>query len=165
VKQTFQDKNKEDTKIGQTEYKCANGSVFLSLKNMLSQEALNSINTMQGLTVDIDSDDMEIPTNSKEGDQLNDVVIKITALSNGIPLMALNANVTNIICQGHEKITTPAGIFDCLLITNDTNINSGYMKTSAKSKQWLTKGVGLVKIENYDDVGSLVSIMELNETQ
>tara|TARA_B100000809_G_C14952123_1_gene464256 strand:- start:566 stop:805 length:240 start_codon:yes stop_codon:yes gene_type:complete len=38
VKQTFQDKNKKDTKIAQTEYKYANGWEFLSLKNMLPRE-------------------------------------------------------------------------------------------------------------------------------
>ena len=90
VKQTFQDKNKKDTKIAQTEYKYANGWEFLSLKNMLPRETWNSINTIQGLTVHIESNDLKIHNNSKEENKLTDVVIKITALVNGIPIIKFN---------------------------------------------------------------------------
>ena len=45
---------------------------------------------MQGLTVHIESNDLKIHNNSKEENKLTDVVIKITALVNGIPIIKFN---------------------------------------------------------------------------
>ena len=161
IKQTFKGKNGDTTKIGFTEYKYENGSTFLSIEDIIPQQAIRSIEGMQGISITIDADDMEIPINTKKGDKLKDVIIKITAKKNGISLMTINAEVTNITCEGTEEITTPSGVYSCLVISNNTNINSGYMKNSAISKQWLAKGVGLVKIKNYKNGGHLVSSMEL----
>ena len=163
VKQTFQDKNKQETKIGNTEYKCKDGSVFLSIRSMLPHEVLNSIEGMQGITIELHADEMEIPANSKKGDQLKDVKITITAKSNGIPMMTFNAAITNIICKGHEKLTTATGLYNCLKITSNTVIDSGYMKTTARSTLWFAKDIGLLQIHNLDEQGKPVSSMVLNK--
>lgn len=165
VNQTFKDANDQETKVGKTEYRCENGSVFLDIKNMIPKDALNAIEGMQGISIVIDADEMEVPIKSKKGDKLNDVSIKITAKNNGFPIMSANADVTNIVCQGKESVKTSAGTFDCLTISNDVNADSGYMKLAAKSKQWLAKGIGVVKVVNYDDAGSVVSIMELQSIE
>ena len=86
VKQTFKGKNGDTTKIGYTEYRYENGSAFLSIKDMIPQQAISSIEGMQGISIIIDADDLEIPTNTKKEDQLKNVLIKITAKTNGVSI-------------------------------------------------------------------------------
>ena len=91
--------------------------------------------------------------------------MKVTAKNNGIPIMTINAHVTNVICQGKETITAAGNSYECLVISNDTNVDSGFMKVAAKSKQWLAKGVGIVKVQNYNAAGRLVSSMVLDKVE
>ena len=62
VKQIFKDQNGKETKIGKTEYKCENGTVFLNIKSMIPRQALKSIEGMQGVSIVINADELEIPT-------------------------------------------------------------------------------------------------------
>lgn len=59
-----------------------------------------------------------------------------------------------------EKITVPAGTFDCAVITytEDTKILFDKLKSY---KTWYAKGVGIVKNEEYDKKGKLESRSEL----
>ncbi len=49
---------------------------------------------------------------------------------------------------GKEKITTPAGTFDCFVIAYDTNVEMMGTSHKSSSKQWIAEGVGLVKQED-----------------
>ena len=56
----------------------------------------------------------------------------------------------------NEMISTTAGDFNCVLITSDREMKMG-KTTTMSSKQWLTEGIGMVKNEEYDQKGNLVS--------
>jgi len=53
-------------------------------------------------------------------------------------------------------VTTPAGTFDCIKMTQDTDVKAIF-KMKAKTTTWYTKGVGMVKTENYDKNGKVES--------
>ena len=55
---------------------------------------------------------------------------------------------------GKETITTPAGSFNCFVITSTTDMKMG-MSQRSTSKQWITEKVGTVKSENYDKNGKI----------
>ena len=61
--------------------------------------------------------------------------------------------------EGEESISTPAGTFDCFVITHDFETKMG-LKIIGKSKQWLAEGVGLVKQINYSKNGKVNSSSE-----
>jgi hypothetical protein len=56
------------------------------------------------------------------------------------------------IVEGREKVTVPAGEFDCLKVTVETVSNDG---TVSSSTQWLASGVGIVKAEVEIDAGGI----------
>ena len=58
--------------------------------------------------------------------------------------------------EGNEKITTPAGTFDCTIISSETRIKA-IMANSYKSKTWYSKGIGMVQQENYSNKGTVES--------
>jgi hypothetical protein len=63
---------------------------------------------------------------------------------------------------GTETIDTPAGKFDCFIISSQTEVKMLMTKTGT-SKSWIAKGVGLVKQEDYNKKGKLISSEILTE--
>ena len=70
----------------------------------------------------------------------------------GIETSELNRKVID-----KGKISTPAGTFNCFVITYTSKMKSTMVNRIGKGKQWIAKGVGLVKEEDYNRKGSLVN--------
>ncbi|MCF6348980.1 MAG: DUF3108 domain-containing protein [Flavobacteriaceae bacterium] len=66
-------------------------------------------------------------------------------------LFGLNGKV-----EKREEITIPAGTFDCYVISFETEFKMG-IKRKGKTRQWLAKGVGIVKTEDYNKKGKVIS--------
>ena len=58
--------------------------------------------------------------------------------------MRLTFIMTNRKVVGEETITTPAGTFDCIVLTYDYESKMG-IKVTGSTKQWFAEGIGLVK--------------------
>lgn len=56
-----------------------------------------------------------------------------------------------------ETITTPAGTYNCVKYSSDTEVSSTMFKSKSKSTMYMAKNVGMVKMESYDDKGKLQS--------
>ena len=89
------------------------------------------------------------------GQELPDAELLLT-MSMASVNMKMTVNMINRKVIAKEKVTTPAGTFDCFVLNNETEVNLG-MKMKMSSKEWLSKGVGVVKTEEYDDNGKLLS--------
>ena len=69
--------------------------------------------------------------------------------------MKMNMNLFNRKVAGNESVTTPAGTFDCYVITYDSEAKMGFKMTSS-NKLWLSEGFGMVKQETYNKKGALI---------
>ena len=71
----------------------------------------------------------------------------------------MNFNMSTLITDrevlGKESVTTPAGTFDCYIITQSTHIKSMAANQKRTTKQWIAEGVGVVKSEDYNKKGKL----------
>jgi hypothetical protein len=63
--------------------------------------------------------------------------------------------------EAAESMTTPAGTFDCMKLTQTEKMDMGMMKTTSSSKEWLAMGIGIVRQEHYNDKGELTGYMIL----
>lgn len=63
---------------------------------------------------------------------------------------------------GKEKLTTPAGTFDCFILEETVTTKAMMQKDVEKTVSWYAYGVGLVKENTYDKKGRLVSTTILN---
>ena len=63
---------------------------------------------------------------------------------------------------GKEKLTTPAGTFDCFIMEETVTTKAMMQKEVEKTVSWYAYGVGLVKENTYDKKGRLVSTTILN---
>ena len=134
--------------------KCENGNFYVNMESYLNQEQMSAY---QGMEIDIDAKDLEMPANLKVGQTLTDGSVTATIRNSGIKMLTMVVNVQNRKVEAFEKITTPAGTFDCVKIYYDVKAKFGFIKVKASGRQWFSKEVGIVKTENYNKKGKLES--------
>lgn len=149
-------KNVFDTNYNIT---CENGSVRIDYKSLFPTQMMQQYSDMD-IEMDITGTDIELPNDLTEGQELADANVSVTMNMGGIK-MNTTVDQTNRKVEKKESITTPAGTFDCYLIT-ETSISKTMGATiEMNSKLWLAEGVGMVKQESYKKNGNLMSSTEL----
>ncbi|MCB0580266.1 MAG: hypothetical protein KDD10_13265, partial [Phaeodactylibacter sp.] len=63
--------------------------------------------------------------------------------------------------EAFEAVTTPAGTFECVKITEDVDSKMAFVNTTGKNKSWYAKNIGLVRQEVFDEKGKLLVRQEL----
>ncbi len=150
IQMEFKDDQGNVGMSGTFDSKCENGNYYLNLEGMFAQ--LTSQYEAQGMKVTIDNGIAVIPNNLAVGDKLEDatMTIKMSATIS----MEMSITISDRIVEAKETITTPAGTFDCLILSQNTTVKMGdFVNTTSGSKDWIAKGIGNVKSENYDKDG------------
>ena len=131
---------------------CQDDKVSIGFKSLLSPEIMEQY---KDIDLDITGTDIDLPNNLSVGQNLPDADMKMTISAAG---MNINMNVMMLDRKvvGQEQLETPAGSFDCYIITYTTKMKMGLSRSSS-AKQWIAKGVGLVKQEEYNKKGKLTS--------
>lgn len=152
--------DKKGKKITTSNYDiiCENDLVSIDFKSMMSPDLFSQY---KDIDMDFEGTNIELPNNLSVGQTLKDAEMNMTMNMSGIK-MNLSINMVNRKVEGEESVTTPAGTFDCYVITYDTEMKMG-LKRIGRNKEWIAKGVGLVKSENYNKKGKLISYSELTK--
>lgn len=125
---------------------CENGVVYYDMKKFVPDQYLND--PENETSIKIEGTNLEMPGDMKAGDILKDASVKMTIGGTGSP-MAINmtVDVINRKVEAEESLTTPAGEFDCTIITQ--TVKTKLMMTfQMDSKEWYSPGVGMVKSES-----------------
>lgn len=132
--------------IAETEYDltCDGTKISIDYNSMVSPMMMEQFQNME---YDISGIDLEIPNNLSVGQELPDAEMNMKISMGGIN-MNLDLTITNRKVIAKEDVTTPAGTFNCFVITYDMTTKMGMAQTS-NSKQWIAEGVGMVKQEDY----------------
>ncbi|MEO6583224.1 MAG: hypothetical protein ABIO05_02805, partial [Ferruginibacter sp.] len=140
--------------VGESKYDvtCKANVLSIDFKSMVTPQFYEQYKDME---MEFDGTNLDIPDNLSVGSGLPDAKLNIGIKMSGIK-MKMNMEMEDRKVTGKEKITTPAGTFDCLVISYTLNIKMG-LKSSSTSKQWLAEGVGLVKQEDYNKKGTVTS--------
>lgn len=149
----FDEKGKELMK-GDLEFKCENGTVFIDMRNFVSEEQLKAFSNYE---MKIESENLEIPSSLSAGQSLKDGKIVITGVGSAIP-MKMTVTITDRKVEAKESMTTPAGTFECFKITSKTKLQNQMgvtMNMEFSSVEWIAPKVGMVKSESYNRNGKL----------
>lgn len=141
--------------------RCQDGKYYLNLETMFSQ--LTSQYNAQGIEISFENGTSVVPNDIVVGDKLEDVSMLMKMNSE-----AMNMDMTITISDrkviGKETKTTPAGTFECMILSQKTTTQMGdIMTVTSSSKEWLSKGVGAVRSESYDKNGDLESYTLLTD--
>lgn len=147
-------KNKKGELIATSNYDvtCNGDFVSIDFKSLISPQL---IDRFKHFDFEITGTNIEIPNDLNVGDNLPDSNMEMIMDMVGID-MIMNVAMKDRKVTGQENITTPAGNFDCYIITYTSELNTEVSKRGT-SKQWLSEGVGMVKQENYSGDGKLTS--------
>lgn len=142
------------------EVKCNGQEIEIDLKKLMEQK-LKESSTDPNIEISVSGTNTIIPNTLNKGDKLPDAKLEMAI---GTPEMTINSHayVTDRTVVGKETITTPAGTFDCVIITSNSETKVfGTKYTSTKS--WVAEGIGTVKSESYSKKGKLQSREELTK--
>ncbi len=139
-------------------FKCENGEFVMDMNSFLNSEQMKAYEDMD---VKITSKAINIPSSCSVGDVLDDGYVKIHVESNSPVNMDFIVSIENRKVEAIEDVTTPAGTFKCVKVSEDI-ITKSIMSFTMQSIEWYAEGVGSVKSESYRD-GKLIGYSELTK--
>lgn len=153
IRSEIKDKKGKPVNESTVNFKCENNTFYVDLRNYMDPSVYSSMSEME---LSWEGDDASFPGTLKEGMNLDDAKITMEARMNGMKIMTMNMEIKNRKVEAREKITTPAGTFDCYKITYDTFLKA-VVKREYRTTIWFSQEAGTVKSENYDKKGKLDS--------
>ena len=139
------------------DYYCKDGEFYIDMKSSLS----SLLDKYEGMDLEVNTKDLALPGQMKEGDVLPDGQATVVVRNNGVKVATASNRISNRKVEGNEKVTTPAGTFDCVKISYTVEGKVGFVKSHGRGAVWYAKGIGSVKTENYNKKGKLESWSEL----
>lgn len=155
--------DKKGKEIFESNYKitCENGTVRIDYKSLFPTQMMQQYSEMD-IEMDITGTDIELPNDLSVGQELADANVSVEMSMGGIK-MNTTVDQTDRKVEKKESVTTPAGTYDCYLITESTTSKAMGASFELESKLWLAEGVGMVKQESYKKNGNLISSTELTK--
>ncbi len=158
INSIVKDKKGEIITDGEYQISCTGDEVSIDVKSLMSPDLFDQF---EGMKTDITGTNVVIPSNLSVGQTLPDASMKMDIDMGGIN-MSMSVLMTDRTVDGMETITTPAGSFECYVISYTSNIKMG-MNRTGKAKQWLAKGVGMVKQQDYNKKGKITGTSVLTK--
>jgi len=135
---------------------CQDDGIAVDFKSLAAPGIMEQYQDME---VEVTGTNLIIPNELLIDRELPDadmfMKIKIEPITMNMSVFIKNRKVS-----GMETVTTSAGTFDCVVLSYDFETKMG-IKISGTAKQWLSKGVGMVKQEDYNKKGKRISRSEL----
>lgn len=149
---TSEVKDKKGDQIVETSYNitCTGNGISIDFNSIMSPELLEQYKDIE---IDVTGTNVELPNNLSPGQTLPDADLNMKLDMGGLE-MNISVMMIDRKVQNKESITTPAGTFECYVITYTSKMKMGIGRTGS-SKQWVAEGVGLVKQEDYNKKGKL----------
>lgn len=148
---SMKDKKEEHIMDSSYDISCNGSGVIIDYKSMSNAQMLKQFENFE---YEISGTDIDLPNNLSVGQKLKDGNMNMK-ISMGIT-MEMKVTIKDREIVGKETITTPAGTFECYIMTSTLEIDMMKIMESS-SKQWIAEGVGMVKQESYDKNGKLTN--------
>lgn len=139
-------------------YKCVGDKFYFDMNSFMDENMKKSMGDAQ---VKMTMDEMSIPFGAAPGTTLDDGKLTMEVVSESPIKMTIQTLITDRKVLAKESVTTPAGTYDCLKISQTIVSDMGIMKVTVKSVDWYSKNVGLVKSETFSKADKLMSKMLL----
>lgn len=132
---------------------CKDGVLYMDMSGMFDPRSMAGFKDME---MEMTGSALEFPAKLIPGQTLPDGNITMKASSGGMTLMTMTLEVTNRKVEATEVVTTPAGTFECVKISQETEMKA-IIKRKFRTVSWFAIGVGMVKSENLDEKGNVES--------
>ena len=155
----FTDEKGKEIFVSDYKLSCTGDVVKIDYNSLVPAQMMKQYTDM-GVEMEISGTDIELPNNLSVGQGLDDANVAISIKMTGMN-MNIKVDQLNRIVEKKESVNTPAGTYECYVITQDNVSETMGVKQTMQSKLWLAEGVGMVKQETYNKKGDLMSKSEL----
>lgn len=155
---TISDKKGKEITTTNYDITCEGDVISIDFKSLMNPEMFAQYQDME---VDFTGTNIELPNDLSVGKELKDANLNMAMNMSGMN-MNMSLDLVNRKVEGKESVTTPAGTFDCYVITYTMEMKMG-LKRIGNNKEWIAEGVGMVKSENYNKSGKLIAYSELTK--
>jgi hypothetical protein len=139
---------------------CSNGIIKLRFSDMM----MASMSRMKDMEMEIVGDGVHYPSTLSVGQELPNGESEIKIKTGGMTIMTFRQKEISRKVEKKETITTPAGTFECYKILSESEMKL-MVKRKYKSAMWFAKGVGMVKMESYNDKNEIDNVMLLTKLE
>lgn len=141
---------------------CVNGLVTIDMKNYMNGEAMAGFENMK---MEVSGDQLDLPSHPKPGEMLKGGVLSVRIVNeSGMQIMQMTTKISNRKVEAVEPVTTPAGTFECIKISYDSEAKMLFTVRS-HGVEYYSKNAGLVKSETYDSKGRLTGYSVLTKIE
>lgn len=151
--ENFDDKGSSVFKFNYSVW-CDGQTFYVDMRSTLASMELKDLESFR-----IETTDMQFPAKLTPGQQLKDALI--TLKTEGPVPMGISTSITNRKVEALEKVTTPAGTFDCAKISYNVLSKVSVVKTESHVVEWYAPNVGLIRSETFNKKDKLTGINEL----
>lgn len=156
---TYTDAKGEEVLSSDYTLSCSGNTVHIDYESLLSNDMMKQFEDME---MEVTGTDLELPNDLEVGQNLADANVNVKMSMGGIN-MNMNVETVNRKVENRESITTPAGTFDCFVISSETKSKMMMANNTFPNRLWLAEGVGMVKQETYNKNGKLIGSMVLTQ--
>ena len=159
IKSVAKDKKGKDIYTNEFSATCKDGKFDFGMAFKMDG---NQLQAYEDMDVQVDASKFEIPDmDAPAGTTLDDGTLAIN-VDTGMIAVKMNIEITDRKVEKREELTTPAGTFDCIVLTQ-TIYTKMMIKVTASSKEWYSENVGMVRSESYNKKGKLMGYSELTK--
>jgi len=159
IKSIAKDKKGREVYTNEFEAVCKDGKFDFGMAFKMDGNQLQAYNDMD---IEVDASKFEIPEmDASVGSMLDDSTLSIGINSGPIP-MKMNIEITDRKVEKREDITTSAGTFNCIVISQTISTKM-MVRIKASSKECYAENVGMVRSESYNKKGKLLGYSELTK--
>jgi len=151
-------KHSFDSNYGMT---CTDMGIKIDYMSLMPSQMMNQYKDMD-VEMDMEGIDIELPNDLSVGQQLADANVNVSMNMSGIK-MKISVSTVDRNVLAKEQVTTPAGTFDCYVLSETIQSKSMGANLELISKTWLAEGVGMIKNETYKKNGTMQSRSELTK--
>ncbi|MCF1191029.1 hypothetical protein LRR18_05480 [Mangrovimonas sp. AS39] len=156
------DSKGEETVNANYEMICDGDKITVDTITLLKEKLSSSLSESNSdAEAKVSGTNAAMPNNLSVGQELPDSTMEMEIQSGSIK-MDFGVKSFNKKVVGEETITVPAGTFDCVIITENSETKMMITKKGT-NKIWYAKGVGMVKQEEYNKKGDLVGVILLSK--
>ncbi len=142
------------------EAKCIDGEFDFDMAFKMDGNALRAYENMD---VQVDASKFEIPSfDVSSGTKLDDGTLDIKVGTSSVSMFKMTVLVTDRIVEAIEEISTPAGRFNCIVLSQKVSTKM-MIKVQGASKEWYAENIGLVRSESYNKKGKLMGYSVLSK--
>lgn len=158
VKSEMFDKKGRTIATGSSVMRCNGGVMMINMKMIMPTPQAEQISQASAKTDDFF---IEYPSNMKSGDQLKDGNLSMDINNNGMQ-QSVTMTVFDRKVEDKEKVTTPAGNWDCYRISYKSKMSIKMMgvgiPVSMDGTEWYAPGFGVVKTVSKHGTTEITSI-------